>query len=93
MVRKIVAALILAPIAVGFAAFAVANRQTIVVSLDPFDHATPALAVAIPLFALVLALLIVGVAVALGAWLGAMLLSGVAKPSNIRREHVAMLKE
>lgn len=70
MVRKIVTALILAPIAVGFAAFAVANRQTIVISLDPFDHTAPALAVAIPLFALVLALLILGVAVGgIAAWL------------------------
>ena len=43
MIRKIVTALILIPIAVGFAALAVANRQTVVISLDPFDHAAPAL--------------------------------------------------
>ncbi len=70
MIRKIVAALILVPIAVGFAAFAVANRQTIVISLDPFDQASPALAVAVPLFALILALLIFGVVVGgIAAWL------------------------
>jgi hypothetical protein len=70
MIRKIVTALILIPIAVGFAALAVANRQTVVISLDPFDQASPALAVAIPLFALVLALLIFGVALGgTAAWL------------------------
>ncbi len=69
MVRKIVTALILIPIAVGFAALAVANRKTVVISLDPFDQAAPALSVAIPLFALVLALLILGVAVGgVAAW-------------------------
>lgn len=69
MIRKIVTALILIPVAVGFAALAVANRQTVVISLDPFDHTAPALSVAIPLFALVLALLILGVAVGgMAAW-------------------------
>ncbi len=70
MIRKIVTFLILVPITFGFAAFAVANRQTIVVSLDPFDQTAPALAIAIPLFALVLALVIFGVAVGgVAAWL------------------------
>ena len=47
-----------------------ANRQTVVVSLDPFDQAHPALALALPLFALVLVLLIGGVIVGgVAAWL------------------------
>jgi uncharacterized integral membrane protein len=62
--------LILVPLAVVIATFAVANRQTIVVSLDPFDHASPALAVAMPLFGLILGLLIVGVVIGgTAAWL------------------------
>lgn len=70
MIRKIVAVLILLPLAVGFAALAVANRQTVVISLDPFDQTAPALAVAIPLFALVLALVTVGVVIGgVAAWL------------------------
>ena len=70
MIRKIVAVLILLPLAVGFAALAVANRQTVVISLDPFDQTSPALAVAIPLFALVLALVIFGVIIGgVAAWL------------------------
>lgn len=61
MIRKIVTAFVLVPIAVIFITFAVANRQTVVVSLDPFDQAHPAFAVALPLFALILLLVIGGV--------------------------------
>jgi hypothetical protein len=70
MIRKIVIAVILVPLTIVLVAFAVANRQTIVVSLDPFDQAHPALAVAIPLFGLVLALIVGGVLVGgVAAWL------------------------
>ncbi len=70
MLRKVVTALILVPLAILFVTFAVANRQTIVVSLDPFDQASPALAVAMPLFGLTIALLIVGVVIGgMAAWL------------------------
>jgi hypothetical protein len=70
MTRKIVTALILVPLTIVLVSFAVANRQTIVVSLDPFNEAHPALAVAMPLFALVLTLLIGGVVVGgAAAWL------------------------
>ena len=37
MTRKIVTALMLVPLTILFVSFAVANRQTIVVSLDPFE--------------------------------------------------------
>ncbi len=70
MLRKVVTALILVPLAILFVTFAVANRQTIVVSLDPFDQASPAFAVAMPLFGLTIALLIVGVVIGgMAAWL------------------------
>jgi uncharacterized integral membrane protein len=70
MIRKIVTALILVPLAIILVTFAVANRQTVVVSLDPFDQVHPALAVALPLFALILALVIGGVLVGgVAAWL------------------------
>jgi uncharacterized integral membrane protein len=70
MIRKTVMALILVPLAIVLITFAVANRQTVVVSLDPFDQAHPALAVALPLFALILVLLIGGVIVGgVAAWL------------------------
>jgi len=44
MVRKIVTALILLPLAVIVIALAVANRQSVVISFDPFDRAHPAFA-------------------------------------------------
>jgi hypothetical protein len=70
MIRKFVTALILVPLAIAVVAFAVANRQTVVLSLDPFDQAQPALSVALPLFALILALVIGGVVVGgVAAWL------------------------
>ncbi len=68
--RKIVTALILVPLAILFICFAVANRQTVVVSLDPFDQAHPAMALALPLFALILVLIIGGVIIGgVATWL------------------------
>ena len=70
MLRKIVTALILVPLVIVFVAFAVANRQIIAVSFDPFDQAHPAYAVSLPLFALVFVLLILGVLIGgVAAWL------------------------
>ena len=70
MLRKLVTALILVPLAIVLVAFAVANRQTVVVSFDPFDQAHPAVTLAVPLFALILALVIGGVIIGgVAAWL------------------------
>ena len=70
MIRKIVSALILVPLAIVFIVFAVANRQSVVVSFDPFDQAPPALALSLPLFALILILIIGGVIIGgIAAWL------------------------
>ena len=63
MVRKIVTALILVPLAVVVIALAVANRQPVVVSFDPFDQLHPAMARAMPLYQLMLLLVIAGVVV------------------------------
>ena len=70
MVRRIVTALILVPLAVVLVTFAVANRQTVIISFDPFDQTHPAFALALPLFALILLLAIGGVIVGgAAAWL------------------------
>src|SRR5262245_46190165 len=70
MIRKIVSALILVPLAIVFVVFAVANRQIVTVSLDPFDPSNPHIALALPLFALILVLIICGVIVGgIAAWL------------------------
>jgi uncharacterized integral membrane protein len=63
--------LIVVPLAVIIIAFAVANRQAVTVSFDPFSAATPAYAMTLPLFALIFVLLIVGVLVGgIAAWIG-----------------------
>jgi Lipopolysaccharide assembly protein A domain len=69
MLRKFVTALILVPLAVVVAALAVANRQPVLVSFDPFDQLHPAMARALPLYQLMLLLLVVGVVVGgVAAW-------------------------
>jgi uncharacterized integral membrane protein len=70
LLRKIVAALILVPLAVIIVAFAVANRQIVTMSLDPFSGSEPAASVTLPLFVLIILLLIVGVLIGgVAAWL------------------------
>jgi uncharacterized integral membrane protein len=61
MIRRIAAALILVPLAILLVSLAVANRQSVVISFDPFDPAHPALTQALPLYLLMLMILIGGV--------------------------------
>ncbi|HUI14993.1 MAG TPA: lipopolysaccharide assembly protein LapA domain-containing protein [Xanthobacteraceae bacterium] len=61
--RRIVVLLILVPLGVIIIAFAVANRQGVTVSFDPFGGSTPAASLTLPLFALVIVLLIIGVVI------------------------------
>lgn len=71
MLRKIVTAVIVAPLAIILIAFALANRQTVTVSFDPFNAGAPAASVTLPLFALIIVLLIAGVLIGGAAtWLG-----------------------
>jgi uncharacterized integral membrane protein len=70
VLRKVVAAVILIPLAIVIIAFAVANRQIVTVSLDPFSSEHPASSLTLPLFALILVLLIAGVVIGgVAAWL------------------------
>jgi uncharacterized integral membrane protein len=70
MFRKILTAVIVIPLAVIIIAFAVANRQAVTVSFDPFSAAHPAYAVTVPLFILLFVVLILGVIVGgIAAWL------------------------
>jgi uncharacterized integral membrane protein len=70
MLRKIVMALILVPLAIALIAFAVANRRPVLISFDPFDLAHPAVSLELPLFAVLLAFLLGGVVVGgAAAWL------------------------
>jgi uncharacterized integral membrane protein len=71
MFRKIVSAVILVPLAAVIIIFAVANRQPVTVSFDPFSTASPAYAVTLPLFLLIVMLIILGVLIGgTVAWIG-----------------------
>ena len=61
--RKFIAIAVLAPLAIVIVMFAVANREIITVSFDPFDAAHPAYALKMPLFVLIFALVGLGVLV------------------------------
>ncbi len=70
MPRRIVTGLIVVPLAIVIIAFAVANRQIVTVSFDPFSVTEPAAAITLPLFALIILLLIIGVLLGgAAAWL------------------------
>ena len=70
MFRKIVTAIIVVPLVTVIVAFAVANRQAVTVSFDPFSSVNPAYAATLPLFAIIFVVLILGVLVGgIAAWL------------------------
>jgi uncharacterized integral membrane protein len=69
-VRKILAAIILVPLAVVIVALAVANRQNVTLSFDPFNPDAPAASQTLPLFVLIIMLLIAGALIGgAAAWL------------------------
>ena len=61
MLRKILTAIVVIPVALIMIAFAVANRHSVTISLDPLASNDPIASVTLPLFALIFLLLIVGV--------------------------------
>jgi uncharacterized integral membrane protein len=70
VMRKFIAIAVLVPLAVIIVMFAVANREIITVSFDPFDSAHPAFALKMPLFLLIFVLVALGVMVGgIAAWL------------------------
>ena len=70
MLRKIVTAIILVPLAVIIVGFAVTNRHPVTISFDPFSTTAPAYAVTLPLFVTLFIALILGVLIGgLTAWL------------------------
>lgn len=62
--------LILGPIAIVLVLFAIANRQWVPVSIDPFSRADPALTLEAPLYVLMFGAMMVGVLLGgLATWL------------------------
>ena len=62
--RKFITIVVVAPIAIVVVLFAVANRQLVTISFDPFEAARPAFALTMPLF--LLDFLLVGLGVLIG---------------------------
>jgi len=70
MIRKVIGALILFPLAVVIVLIAIANRQPVTISLDPFLAERPALTVSWPLFLVILTAVMAGVVIGgTAAWL------------------------
>ena len=59
--RKFFTALVVIPLGIFFIVFAVANRHLVTVSFDPFNSTTPTVAVTLPLFAVIIAVAMLGV--------------------------------
>ncbi|SRR5579871_4451267 len=71
MIRKLLRAIIMIPAAIVLAALAMANRQPITVSFDPFDAADTDFTVTVPLYVLGFTILVAGVVLGgFAAWLG-----------------------
>lgn len=69
--RKVLAWIILAPLATIALLFAVANRQLVTISLDPFSIDAPAYAVELPAFLVMFVALILGVIIGgTAVWFG-----------------------
>src|SRR6266436_6769649 len=62
VMRKFFTALVVIPLGIIFVIFAVANRHLVTVSFDPFNSTTPTVAVTLPLFVVIIAVAILGVA-------------------------------
>jgi uncharacterized integral membrane protein len=70
MIRKLIAALVLVPLALVIVLLAMANRQAVTLSLDPFLAEPPALALTQPLFLIILGAVIAGALIGgAAAWL------------------------
>jgi uncharacterized integral membrane protein len=87
MVRTLLTAVVLVPLGVLILLFALANRQWISVSLDPFSAQDPAVAVSLPVFFVVLFALMAGVVIGgVATWLSQ------AKWRREARRHQATLR-
>jgi uncharacterized integral membrane protein len=60
MMQRIFTVLVVVPVAVILIALAVANRELAIFTFDPFNPGNPALSIEVPLFALLLAALALG---------------------------------
>jgi hypothetical protein len=70
MIRRLLKTIVIIPVAAVLVALAIANRQPVTVSFDPFDSSDPALAVTVPFYLVGFTVLIAGVVLGgIAAWL------------------------
>lgn len=68
--KRILLLFVWAPIGIVLVSLAIANRQTVSLALDPFSPEAPALAVQVPLFAVIFGALLAGILIGgFMAWL------------------------
>ncbi|HEX4766362.1 MAG TPA: LapA family protein [Lichenihabitans sp.] len=85
--RTFLKAIVLVPIAVIAIAFAVANREVVSISFDPFSASAPAFALVAPLFLVIFILLMAGVVIGGAAsWLGQSRYRRTARRSQIEAD-------
>ncbi len=69
--RKILTAIVVLPVAVLLVVFAVANREPVILSLDPFSPGAPAWSIQLPLYIVILLAIAVGVVIGgVTDWIG-----------------------
>jgi hypothetical protein len=70
MIRRLLKTIVIIPAAAVLVALAIANRQPVTVSFDPFDSSDPDLAVTVPFYLVGFTVLIAGVVLGgIAAWL------------------------
>ncbi|MET0276769.1 MAG: LapA family protein [Pseudorhodoplanes sp.] len=90
MIRKLVFWLVLVPLAIVILMFAIANREMVTVSFDPFSPTEPAASVSVPLFVLIFVLVILGVVIGgIAAWLRQ---GKHRRAARLHHSHVVALK-
>ena len=98
MVNRLVAVLIVVPLAVVLIAFAVANRMPVATTFDPFNPGNPALTIELPHFVLLFAALGLGLVIGgVATWLGQGRYRKLAKQRGIeadalKQSQIRMLK-
>lgn len=88
--KRLITGLVGIPLALLLILFAVANRQSVVIGFDPFSPETPALSVTLPLFAVILLAVMLGVVVGgVSSW---MRQGKWRKEAKVKRAEVSRLE-
>ena len=91
---KLLRWIILPPVVILVMAIAIANRTPVTFSLDPFDPASPAIGLEMPLFLIILASVLVGILFGgLGAWAQARRKAAKSKGSAAMGETLPALRD